>query len=417
MTKSLLTSKGVFKINIQALRKANETPKAYRIRLYKNKDLYELNNVEIGKLCNDAFGVNWTESAHRKHTQNYLKGYNDAKSELGTVDQQLQNMINENKTLKREIQREKIKIQTEKIEYNRWQRELARDELINEQINNTISSLKPLEIPEIRGIDIGKKEYVLCYGDAHLGAEFEIKGLLGQTLNEYSPEIFEKRMWNLSNEIVNIVRENNISTLHIWDMGDAIDGMLRVSQLWKLRYGVVEQTINYAEFISNWLNHLSKVVNIKFQMIIDANHSQLRQLGQPKNTFKDDNMSKIIISFIKARLENNPNIKIIENPTGMIFDTLCNYNIVGVHGEIKNLESALRELSDIHSIKINYLIAGHLHHGKYEEIGMDMEVINIPSIIGIDDFSLSLRKTSNPGAKLFIFEENKGKKIEHNIKL
>ena len=97
----------MFIINSQALRQPNETPKAYRIRLYKNRELYGLKNPEIGKLCNEAFGVDWDESAHRKKTKNYLDGYNDAKEELGTADQQLQNMIDENNRLKREIQKEK----------------------------------------------------------------------------------------------------------------------------------------------------------------------------------------------------------------------------------------------------------------------------------------------------------------------
>ena len=91
-----MKNKVVFDIDSKSLRQPNETPKAYRIRLYKNKELYGLNNVEIGKLCNEAFGVEWDESAHRKKTQNYLKGYNDAKAELGNADQQLQNMIDEN---------------------------------------------------------------------------------------------------------------------------------------------------------------------------------------------------------------------------------------------------------------------------------------------------------------------------------
>lgn len=128
-------------INSQALIQPNETPKAYRIRLYKNKELYGLNNEEIGKLCNEAFGVNWTESAHRKKTQNYLKGYNDAKAELGNADQQLQNMIDENKRLKREAEKELKKVQTEKLEYNKWLREEARDELIAEKICKSIVAL------------------------------------------------------------------------------------------------------------------------------------------------------------------------------------------------------------------------------------------------------------------------------------
>lgn len=314
-------------------------------------------------------------------------------------------------------QKERIKIQTEKIELNRLMREYSRDEQITQYIVDAINKLQPLEMPKTIINKPKSKEFALAYGDAHLGAEFSLKGLYGQVINEYSPEIFEQRMWDLLTSTCEIIKKENIETLHIWDFSDAIDGMLRTSQLFKLRYGVVEQTIKYANFISTWLNEMSKHVRLKFQMIIDANHSQLRMLGQPKNSFKDDNMTKIIITFIKERLKDNPNIEVIENPTGMIFDNLCGYNVLGIHGEVKNMESALRELSAIYQVDINYLIAGHLHHGKGEEVGMDTEVINIPSIIGIDDYSLSLRKTSNSGAKLFVFEDGAGKTIEYSIKL
>lgn len=315
------------------------------------------------------------------------------------------------------LQKERVKIQTEKIELNRWIREYSRDELIAQYIIDEIAKLKPLDIPQKIDINDNKKEYALAYSDCHLGSEFVLKGLFNEVLNEYSPEIFEERMYMLLAKIKKIAEKENITELHVWDFGDAIDGMLRVSQLFKLRYGVVEQTIKYADFISNWLNELSKYMKIKFQMVVDANHSQLRMLGQQKNTFKDDNMSKIIITFIKERLKDNSNIEIVENPTGMIFDTVCGYNVLGVHGEIKDMDKRLRELSDIYKTKINYLIGGHLHHSKSQNIGIDIDIINIPSIIGMDDYSLSLGKSANAGAKLFVFEENDGKSIEYNIKL
>ena len=289
--------------------------------------------------------------------------------------------------------------------------------MITQYIVDAISNLKPLEIPAQLPSFQNNKSFALCYSDSHYGVEFSIKGLFGETINEYSPEIFEKRMWSLFYKVKNIIEKENITTLHIYDFGDSIDGLLRVSQLWKLRYGVVDSTINYSEFISNWLNELTKIVNVKFQMVIDANHSQLRLLGQPKNTFKDDNMSKIIATFIKQRLCNNPNFEFVENPTGMIFDNLAGYNLLGIHGEVKNMDNAMKDFSRIYNLQLNYLIGGHIHHGKYEEVGQDFEVLNIPSIIGIDDYSLSLQKGSNAGAKLFCFEENNGKSIEYSIKL
>lgn len=403
-------------INSQALRQPNETPKAYRIRLYKNKELYGLNNEEIGKLCNEAFEVNWDESAHRKKTKEYLKGYNDAKDELGSTDQQLQNMIEENKRLKREVQKELKKVQTEKLEYNRWLREEARDELITDKICDAIDSLLPLDKPTYIEPVHNTKAYALVYGDEHFGVEFELKGLFGDIINAYSPEIFEERMWDLFNQTIEIIQKENIDTLNVFSMGDYMDGILRVSQLMKLRYGVVDGTIKYADFITNWLNELTKHVRVKYQST-NGNHSELRQLGQPKGTFTEDNMGKVVSEFIKTRLKDNPNFTYIENPTGYIYAQLATHTILGVHGEVKNMESAIKEFSSIYGVPIQYLLAGHLHHNKVEEVGVNQEVINVGSIIGVDSYSLSLRKTSNASAKLLVFEQTKGKVCEYTLKL
>lgn len=404
------------KINSQTLIQPNETPKAYRIRLYKNKELYGLNNEEIGKLCNEAFGVDWTESAHRKKTQNYLKGYNDAKAELGNADQQLQNMIDENKRLKHEISKELKKVQTEKLEYNKWLREEARDELITQKICDAITTLPLLDIPEHIVPTHNTKAYALVYGDEHFGVEFELKGLFENVINAYNPEIFEERMWDLFNQTIEIVQKENIDTLNVFSMGDYMDGILRTSQLMKLRYGVVDGTIKYADFISNWLNELTKYVRVKYQST-NGNHSELRMLGQPKGTFTEDNMGKVVSEFIKTRLQNNPNFTYIENPTGYIYAQLATHTILGVHGEVKNMENAIKEFSSIYGVPIQYLLAGHLHHNKVEEVGVNQEVINVGSIIGVDNYSLSLRKTSNASAKLLVFEQIKGKVCEYTLKL
>ena len=81
------------------------------------------------------------------------------------------------------------------------------------------------------------------------------------------------------------------------------------------------------------------------------------------------------------------------------------------------MDTTLKDMSRIYNVKISYLVGAHLHHGKQEDVGMDIETINIPSIIGVDDYSMSLNKTSNAGAKLLCFEEGMGKTIEYNIKL
>ena len=154
--------------------------------------------------------------------------------------------------------------------------------------------MPPLNIPQYIKPTHTSHAYCLVFGDEHYGIEFEIKDLFGNIINAYSPEIFEKRMWILFNKTLEIIQKENIDTLNVYSMGDFSDGCLRVSQLMKLRCGVVDGTIKYADFITNWLNELTKYVRVTFQMT-NGNHTELRQLGQPKGTFTEDNMGKVVL--------------------------------------------------------------------------------------------------------------------------
>lgn len=44
---------------------------------------------------------------------------------------------------------------------------------------------------------IGERTLVLCVADCHFGAEWTVRGLRGEILNHYSPEVFYGRMDDL----------------------------------------------------------------------------------------------------------------------------------------------------------------------------------------------------------------------------
>lgn len=381
----------------------------------------KISDLDWSEIC-EKYNLDFNPDTIRKGSQPPLIGsafvaeYYKWKESQRNFDNKEDGYFKELQVQKRELQKERVKLQTEKLEYNKWLREDARDELITEKICEAITTLPPLCIPKYVKPVHNNKAYCLVWGDEHYGAEFELKDLFGNIINSYSPEIFEERMWDLFNQTIEIIKKENIDTLHVYSMGDFSDGCLRVSQLMKLRCGVVDGTIQYANFITNWLNELTKYVQVKFQMT-DGNHTELRQLGQPKGTFTEDNMGKVVREFIKVRLEDNPNFTFIENPTGYIYGQLACNTIMGIHGEVRNMERALKDFSQIYNVPIQYLFAGHLHHSKIEEVGINSEVINVPSIIGVDPYSLSLNKTSNASAKLVVFEQTKGKICEYTLKL
>lgn len=368
---------------------------------------------EVRDILNNLLNYSYNESTYRKKYQYFNKLLYANSSKFADSEAQLETLREE----KRELEKLKKQIQTEKIEYNKWLREEARDKLITEKIVNAINNQEKFYIPSPIIIDtISKREGLLCFGDEHVGTEFVVKGLFGETINEYNLDVFYRRMSDLLTQTVKIIKKENIDILNIFSLGDFTDGVLRVSQLKNLKYGVVESTVLYANYISEWLNELSKYVKIRFQTV-QGNHSQLRLLDQVKGTFEHENMEMIVSNTIKYRLKDNPNFKYIDTMNGMMINKICGFNFVGIHGEVKSMEQALKDYQLMYDIKIDYLIAGHLHHSKSETIGIDKEVINVPSIIGVDPYSIKLRKTSNAGATLLIISEEYGKEIEYSIKL
>lgn len=391
----------------------NESDDALIYRITNCKD--QIGTWEqVAHILNQLLGTNYTESAFRKKKQSFDKLFNANQDKFIESD----SYLNEIKLKTRELEKERFKLKTEKLEYNRWLREDARDEMIKEEIISAIHNLDSLEIPKLIKPIPSNKAYLLAFADCHYGIEYQIPDLFGNIINEYSPEIFESRMWDLLYQTIELIKKENIDTLYVWELGDSLEGILRLnSQLMKLRYGVIESSIKYASFLSTWLNELSKHVRVNFQMVMDSNHNQLRLCGAPKNSFSDENMSKSILLFIKERLKDNKNVNILENPTGLNFSQLTVWNCLGIHGEVKDAEKAANELQRLYQVPVDYLIGAHLHHLEQKEIGQKSEAISIRSIMGINPYAVSIRKAADPGASLLVFDQIKGKICEYSLKL
>ena len=395
----------------------NEEQFIWRLGRAKDSGELEMDWEEVANIINREFRSNEDEyrvsSAYRKPYQQAKRFYESGVFESLTGDKYLE-LIREST---RELQREKIKVQTEKLELHRWEREDARDELLAEKFVAAMLQMPEISFPKYKCNRVsGERSGVLAFGDEHYAAEFQILGLHGEVINEYTPEIFEKRMERLLETTVDIVNRENLTDLYVFSMGDFTDGILRVGQLMKMRYGVIEGTVKYANYITYWLNELSKHVAVHFQMVF-GNHSELRFFNQKKGSFSDENTGIFVRELIKARLDGNPNFDMKINPTGLIFENIHGYNVLGIHGEVRNMENALKDFSVTYKTPIDILIGGHMHHYKGETVGIDKEVVNVPSIIGVDSYALSLNKTSRPGATFLVIEEGDGISIEYKIKL
>lgn len=319
--------------------------------------------------------------------------------------------------LRNELKKERQKLQTEKLEYNRWLRENARDELFVEKIIDAIErNVDKAPSPAIIPISHNDRYAVLVIADMHYGADFTLYGINNEIINSYNPDIFEQRMNLLLSETIDYLKKENINHIKVFNLGDSLDGFLRNSQIWSLRYGVVESAIRFGTYMGNWLNQLSHHVSTEYYQT-NGNHGELRLLDGIKGGHVNDNIEFVTGALIKLINKDNLNFDYIENKSGYIFTEVAGYKLLGIHGEVKDADAALKEYRDIYNEDINYLLCGHKHHSDFKNTGIRRGYIGVGSIIGSDEYSYKLRKSADATASCVIFEEGKGKTDEHTFVL
>lgn len=375
-----------------------------------------LADIDYAELAKPLYGQAYSSDTTRK----MMYG---SKKTLDLIDSHIIDSIGKDDVLselvskKRDIEKERNKLYTERLEYNRWIREDARDELFMDRVIDAIrENLGMTEAPEDIPIVHGTREAALCLADMHFGKEFKIYGLRDEVLNEYSPEIFYARMEKVLSETRELVEKENINTLRVYNLGDSVEGFIRNSQLWSLRWGVIDSAIIFGDYMGNWLRRLSGFVNVVYAQT-DGNHDELRLLDGKKGQHLCESAGKIIRNIIRIKNEDNPNFSMIENRTGLIYDELCGYSILGVHGEVKDRARAIQEYSDVYDVNISYLFTGHIHHEDVNGCGARKACIGVGSVIGSDDFSMLLRRRADASASLVVFETGKGKVIQYTYVL
>lgn len=323
-----------------------------------------------------------------------------------------ENKLQEILTAKKELEKERKKIQTINLEYNQYVRDISRFELFNEKIKEAIDNMPALIFSNtIQDKFNSKQTAVLCISDAHNGVEINMQTVFNEPINIYSPDILKKRLNKLADTVIKDYKNNfNYKKLIVFDLGDGIQNILRLSDIAKLKTGVIDSVLQYAEMISQFLNKIQNELNIQIEFsCLGGNHSELRLISTGRN-WESENLGKVIREFIALRLKDNQNIKV--NPySDFSFKQIEGINILAIHGS--NSKKNINEISyweQYHNITIDILLMGHFHHQEQISLGYsptgDKEIIIVPSLIGIDEFSRKNRKLARAGAKFILFEDN-----------
>lgn len=357
---------------------------------------------DVAEILNNLLSTEYTESKFRKQFQSFQKMLKANQSRILDDD----NYLKELELKMEQIRKERIKLQTANVERNRVDRGISRQEMYYEFVGNLCDTLPLPDFCPVSAICDEDKQYLVTIADVHYGAKFKSEN------NEYSPEIAKERFENLTGELIEFVKKNAISTIHIASLGDLIQGLLRVSDLKLNDTSVVKATVEISRILALMLNELSSYVNIEYYHVPSANHSQTRPLGTKASEIADEDMEYLIGNYIKDLCSNNDriNINLAEEGKQYIQIPIFSYEILAMHGhQLKNIESSIKDLSMLRRTFLDYVILGHYHGGReipsYEGCCNDTEILVSPSFIGSDPYSDSIMKGSKAAVKIYGFDD------------
>jgi predicted phosphodiesterase len=322
--------------------------------------------------------------------------------------------------IKSDSEIEKLKIRQKNLETQELYRWQSKNELFQDRIVEAINNLKPITPPKFDCINQIKTNStaLLCLSDFHAGSTYEIKGLYNEVVNKYDFDIMKSRLWELLRKIEDddLIYDNMVIAI----LGDCFENILRISSLQKLREPVIDTVIKFSEFMANWIIEIQQQLLIPINIVtIGGNHDNIRPLNS-KNQLEGENLTKLVVEFLKLRLKDCTNIK-VDDYTEVAVKTIRNVNIMFEHGEDKDLETTMSYFENLYNVTVDEIIAGHLHRPETSSVGIsefgDKQITRVGSICGIDPHAKKIRKAARPSAYFAIYDENNGKTWSRNYYL
>jgi len=403
-------------MNPELIKKDNENQLDYIKRLVTGKlinrdiaeDYAELSELVFGK------GNNFNSSEVRKRFYGIKRIFDILDSErlFSITDSEVLKKIEQEKL---SLQKEKVRLQDQRREYKKLITIDARFEALLDEVNKVVDDLnlhKPLlhTFYGDRYVPVNN-DGVLLLSDWHSESQVD------NFLNKFNKEEFLRRIKLLTQKTIEYGKFHKIKTLHIFELGDLLNGFIHVGSRVANDELTVTQTMIVSEVLAEMLSIFGNTFEkVNFYHILD-NHS--RVFANKDESVMGESFARFIPWYLKPRLNEFDNIHILEDNSldeEIIVTDVCGQTIFGVHGHYDKLDSVVGDLALMIKKIPDYVFVSHWHHNIEDEFHSCELIVN-QSLIGSDDYSKRIRKTSKPAQKFMIFNEDVGRLCTYNIKL
>ena len=309
------------------------------------------------------------------------------------------------------LEREKIRMQDQRRELKKQLRMWSRAQHIQEEIKKAIQNAKDLPQLQTRKPckETGTQEGVLLLSDWHIGQYSR------NFNNVFNSVEFECRIEKLVDKTIEYGHKNHIKKLHVFSLGDFINGLIHVTTRIDNTEDVIHQSMRAAETLCRILGRLSEEFEEIDAYFARGNHD--RVTPNKAESIAKESFFDIIPWYCEARLNGIENINLVKNEYDdeIIVTDICGHKVFAVHGHRDKITTVVQSLSTMLKIIPDFIFMGHYHHGAESEINGAEVVIN-GSLCGTDEYALNLRRTAKAMQKFMIFNEE-GRVCTYDIKV
>ena len=303
-----------------------------------------------------------------------------------------------------EMHSETLETREERRELGRLKREINKDILLAEAIENSFSKID-FQVPRFTPIfNNEKKTKIMIAGlsDIHYGSEFNFEGY------GYDTEMAKGLVMKYADKLLELAAKENVSEIRVVNLGDNIEGLyMRTSQAYNASRTIAEQVSEVSELIIDFLTRLSQYVKVTYSGI-GGNHD--RTNGDKDKNIWSDNMSNVINFAVQTFIKySGSDIEFIESDPFHHIANPYKWRFLMVHGDLTPVKKpdVLSLQSSLYGHQFDALIYAHVHHFSMREVLENRYVASFGSIKGTDEYSLkTIQSTTSRSQGVIVCDED-----------
>ena len=396
----------------------NETEDQCLWRIGKAKDtgILTANWPEIALFLNKIFRDDETQyydsSAYRKKYRNFVTAYEGIFSNERFADEEILTIIEQ----KRELEKAKIKLRDERLDYQKTVREEARKESLVELVHRVlVDTVVPFDYnPNYTFSGTSEDEMVICLSDLHVGI------VCDNYWNQFNTNILQNRLNKYLDEIIEIQRNHSCKKCYLVLGGDNVSGLIHSNLRLQNNEDVIKQVKIASVYIGNFVNELVEMKAFEEIEVrsVAGNHSRLSQ--NKEDHLKGEELDELIPFYLNLMFANEDVVKVYaDSPidsTINSFTTSGNKLFYVVHGDKDTVSKVVSDLTLMVGRKPDGIIMGHRHHNALETTH-GVKIVQCGCAVGTDTHCVDHRISGEPEQCVFITNNKRTVKCLYDIGL